>query len=604
LARPFRLVTSAVAALSMTFTSIAPSIAVAELSRADYENCQARDETAFKDALAAISTDALKRGVKSIDYPAVVADQWRRAGLDEVIDKRVDFAVDEVKSETSWSERLKSLANAEASQKLATAVAERVYRSDAVKVAMEDLATGVAREVGKSIEFASADATEPMLACLKAFLGPRYGTAIAQAVAGDASNDLAVDPSKGAGDVSAGAVLKQSQSGIAGATILVVRRQLANLATRVGQRLVGSVLSRLVSVAAGGIGIVLIAKDIWEFRNGVLPIIASEMKSKATKEKVQEEIANTISEQINEHVKEIAIASADHVVEIWQGFKRAHALVLKIAESNDAFRAFLNGVKPASLPRLDEVVSLLVASEGEPSVLKRLGDGSLNDAVHNMPVQALDIARETKSVATALAWTQLAGERLPAVIDHEIYRRAAPSDFSRASLDRVLVLDDRTAIARMAGISRQARDALLGLDTTEMKALAKSLSESELGTLASYLTGLQQGPREHVLRTVAAQPSKMQLLASVRVRDAIIASQDQTAATEMMLRSVTGFSPSAMLGDAVMAWEGRINPYLIWEKHPVGVALVGAFAVLLLMWMRRLFRRRPPQQPESPAASA
>ena len=139
-------------------------------------------------------------------------------------------------------------------------------------------------------------------------------------------SDLGVDPSKGSGDVSAGAVLKQSGGGIAGATILVVRRQMANLATRVGQRLVGSVLSRLVSVAAGGIGLVLIAKDIWEFRNGVLPIIASEMKSKATKEKVQDEIATTISEQINEHVKEIAVASADHVVEVWQSFKRAHAL--------------------------------------------------------------------------------------------------------------------------------------------------------------------------------------------------------------------------------------------------------------------------------------
>ena len=51
---------------------------------------------------------------------------------------------------------------------------------------MEELASGVARDVGKSIEFASADATEPVLACLKAFVGPRYGSAVAQAVAGDA----------------------------------------------------------------------------------------------------------------------------------------------------------------------------------------------------------------------------------------------------------------------------------------------------------------------------------------------------------------------------------------------------------------------------------
>ncbi|NOT70721.1 MAG: hypothetical protein HOP09_05335 [Hyphomicrobium sp.] len=585
----------------MTAFSVAlahvPVATAAELSRADYENCQARDEAGFKAALAAISSDAIKAGVKTVDYRAVVADQWRKTGLDDVIDKRVDFAIDEVKSETSWSERLKSLANAEASQKLATAVAERVYRSDAVKVAMEDMASGVARDIGKTIELASTEASEPILACLKAFVGPRYGSAVAQAVAGDAGRDMSIDPSKGSGDVSAGAVLKQSSGGIAGATILVVRRQMATIATRVGQRIVGSVLSRLVSVAAGGIGLVLIAKDIWEFRNGVLPIIASEMKSKATKEKVQDEIATTISEQINEHVKEISVASADHVVEVWQGFKRAHALVLRLAEGNDAFRSFLDGVKPAALPRLDEVVGLLVAGEGEHSVLKRLGDGSLNDAVHLMPDQALDIARDTKSVAKGLAWAALAGAKLPNVVDFEIYRRAAPEDFSKATLDRVLALDDRTAIGRLAAVPRDARDALLGLEATELKALAKSLSETELTTLASYLNGLQPGPREQVLRAVAANPRKMQVLASARVRDAIISSADQPAAAGMMLEGTTGFSPRAFAHDAVMAWEGRINPWLVWEKHPAGIAIGGGVVLILMLWMKRLFRRRPPAAP-------
>jgi hypothetical protein len=587
---------SVLTALSVVSASVLPSFAAAELSRADYESCQSRDEASLKDAIAAISTDALKAGVKTVDYKALVGDQWRKSGLDDIIDKRVDFAVDEVKNETSWTERLQSLANAEASQKLATSVAERVYRSDAVKVAMEDLATGVAKEVGKSIEFASTDAAEPVLACLKAFVGPRYGTAVAQAVAGDAGRDLSVDPAKGTGDVSAGAVLKQSGGGIAGATILIVRRQLANIATRVGQRIVGSVLSRLVSVAAGGVGLVLIAKDIWEFRNGVLPIIATEMKAKATKEKVQDEIATTISDQINEHVKEIGVASADHVVEIWQTFKRAHALVLKLAEGDESFRTFLDGLKSAALPRLDEVVSLLVAGEGEASVLKRLADGSLNQAVHVMPEQGLDIARETKSVAKALAWTALAGDKLATVIDLEIYRHADPADLTRAGLDRILALDDRTAITRLVAAPRGARDVLLGLETSDLKPLAKSLSEAELATLASYLSGLPTGPREKVLRAVAANPHKMQVLASARVRDAIIASSDQAAAADMMLRTTTAFSPREIADDAVMAWEGRINPWLVWEKHPAGVAAGAGIAFILLFWLRRLFRHTPPAQ--------
>ena len=595
MARLLRFLVTLASCTSLVAANVLPAVAASELSRADYEDCQARDEEGLRTAIAAISTAALKTSMAKVDYLALVADQWRRSSLNEIIDKRVDIAIEEVKNETSWAELIKSLANAETSQKLATTVAERVYRSDAVKAAIEDLAAGVAKETGKTMEFASADAAAPLLSCLTAFVGPRYGSAVAAAVASDAGKNLNFDPEKGSGSVSTGDVLAQSGGGLAGATILVVRRQLATIASRVGQRIVGSVLSRLVSVVAGGVGLVLIAKDIWEFRNGVLPIIATEMKATATKEKVQEEIATTLAEQIGSHVAEIGAASANRVLKIWQTFKHAHALVLKIAESNGDFRAFLEGAKAGALPRLDEIVGLLVASEGEAGVINRLKDGSLNQAVHVMPEKAVDIARETKSVAVALAWTALAGDKLDQVMEYELYRHAAPQDLSRATFERLLALDDRTAIARLAAAPKQARDALFGLDAADLKALAKSLSETELATLASYLDGLQPGPREQVLRAVAANPAKMQVLASTRVRDAIVASADQQAAVNMMLKPAAAFAPREFANDAGLAWQGRINPWLLLDKHPAGVGLSGFLMLLVLVWLRRLVRPRQPR---------
>ena len=588
-----RFLVSLIVSAALVSGQILPALAVEQLSRADYEDCQARDEDGFRTVITAISADALKAGTGKVDFAAVVSDQWRKSGLDELIDKRVDLAIDEVKKETSWAELIKSLANAEISQKLATTVAERVYRSDAVKAAMESLATGVAKDVGKSFELASQDAATPILNCLKSFVGPRYGAAMAQAVVGDAGKDLAVVPDKGGAEISSADILKQSSGGIAGATILVVRRQLANLATRIGQRIVGSVLSRLVSVVAGGVGLVLIAKDLWEFRNGVLPIIATEMKAKATKDKVQEELATTIHDQINEHVKDIAAASADRVLEIWQSFKRAHAVVLKLADNNASFRTFLDDVKPESLPRLDEVVGLLVPEEGEPGVINRLNDGSLNEAVNLMPVKGLEIARETRSVASALAWTKVAGDKLDAVVEAELYRHAKPEDFSHASLARVLALEDRTAITRVASVSREARDVLFSVESGALKVLAKSLSGGELTALAGYIKGLETGPREQVLRAVAESPRKMQILASQRVRGAILSSADQTAAVTMMLDNGGAFSPKAFAADLTRAWQGRIDPWLIWDKYPGAVAGLGIFGLLCLLWLRRLFRRRP-----------
>ena len=128
------------------------------------------------------------------------------------------------------------------------------------------------------------------------------------------------------------------------------------------------------------------------------------MKAPATKDKVKDELATTLNQQMNDHVKEIAEAAADQVIEVWQSFRRAHALVLRLAEQNGEFRAFLDGVKPEALPRLDEVVSILMASEGEGAILKRLQDGSLNAAVHLMPEKGMEIARDLKSIQAGLDW--------------------------------------------------------------------------------------------------------------------------------------------------------------------------------------------------------
>jgi membrane protein implicated in regulation of membrane protease activity len=40
-------------------------------------------------------------------------------------------------------------------------------------------------------------------------------------------------------------------------------------------------------------------------------------------------------------------------------------------------------------------------------------------------------------------------------------------------------------------------------------------------------------------------------------------------------------------------WTGRVSPWLLWDRHPAGLAIVAVLALILLVWMRRLFRRRP-----------
>ena len=558
------------------------------MTRADYEACQARDESGFRAAIETITRRGLQAGLADIDYKALVADEWRRGNIDDIIDREVDRAVGEVRDESSWLKLWSSLASRERAEELATTAADRVYRSEPMKKAIEALATGLGKEIGRRIELAALDTAGPATQCMQAFLGRRYGATVARIVADGTGKEYSIDPAKGGAHVSPGRVIFEGSEGIAGTVVLVVRRQLSNMASRLGQRLVGSILGRLVSVVASGVGIVLIAKDIWDFRHGVLPIIAEEMKAKATKEKVREELAKSIAEQIGDGVKDIAEKTAERVVEIWLEFRRAHAKVVELAERQDAFKRFLDTVKAEDMPRLDEIVGLVLASEGEPGVLRRLSDGTLHRATTDLPPAALDIAREARSLETALQWSAIAGDSLPKVVDYEVHRRAQPQAFTKASLQRLLGLQDKLAITRLAALTPAARASLFELDGGELKGLARALDDTQLDSLSRYLTGLDKTSAQRILRAVAQTPARMAELGKPRVRDAIIGSSDQAAAVAMMLQAQSLPDPTLMLEHLKLVLHGRVSPWLMWERHPVALAATAVLALILLLLIRRL----------------
>lgn len=583
------------AVIALFAGSLAPAFAAPPPSTGDYAACQTTNEADFRKAVLDITSATLTRGTSTIDYRAAVADEWRRLDVGRTIDTEVDKAFEAVRDEQSWGSLLESLGSENKARELTTALTERVYRSPAMQTAIENLATGVGRGIGSRIEIATSDAAGPAIECMKAFLGPRYGSTVAGVVTGTAGKEFEVGTETAGGDVTAGGVLNQTAGGITGAAILVMRRQLGNMAGRLGQRLVGSVLSRLVSVVAGGVGLVLIAKDVWDLRYGVLPIIATELKSTESKDKVQEELAASISDQIRDHVTEIAGHASDRIVEIWKEYRAAHAMVLDLAERQEDFRRFLDRVRPEVLPRVDEVTALLLPSEGEAGVMRRLSDGTLDLAVNKLPEPAMEIARQTRSLETALAWSAVAGERIDKVLEFEVFQRAKPGDFTTQSLDRVVSLEDPVAIKRLVAIPPTTRDVLFDLDPKVLTAAARGLDEAELNTFAGYLTGLPPQTRQRLLDHVAAEPAALKSLSRPRVRDAVLASKDQGAALDIILRSDNGDTPAALQNDVRLAWEGQINPQLLWHRHPILVVMAGLALVILVLLLRRIFRAPRPK---------
>jgi hypothetical protein len=590
----FRSAVSCLTAAAFLFAHTPGVGAATTLTRADYEACQAQDEQGFRAAIEALTLKGLEGGLDKLDYGPLVAEAWRRERFDEIIDRQVDEGIAQVRDESTWYQLWSSLASRDRANDLATSAAERVYRSEPVKEGIDRIATGVGKDIGKRIELAVADTSGPAMQCMQAFLGQRYGATVAGVVSADTGREYTLDPARATAQVSTGQVLVEGKESMAGAVVLVVRRQLSNMAARIGQRVIGSVLSRLVSAVAGVVGVALIAKDIWDFRHGVLPIIADEMKSRPTKDKVRQEIGGTLSEHINQGLREIAQHTADRVVEIWREFRRAHAKVLELADRNADFKRLLETIRAADLAQLDEVTALVLASESEAGIVRRLGDGTLRTAVTALPPGAMEIAREARSLETALKWQAVAGDSLPKVVELEIHRRAAPDAFTKAGLERLLALDDRLATVRLAALPPATRAALFELDSPALVKLARSLDEPQLESLARYLTALEKGPAQRVLSVVAQSPARMADLASPRVREAVIASRDQGAAVAMMLQVASLLDPYAPVAHARLVLDGRVSPLLLWEKHPIVLVAAALFLLLLLAVLKRLlFPARP-----------
>jgi hypothetical protein len=282
------------------------------------------------------------------------------------------------------------------------------------------------------------------------------------------------------------------------------------------------------------------------------------------------------------------------VVDIWLEFRRAHAKVLEIAERQDVFKRFLETVRPDDMPRLDEVVALVLPKEGEDGVMKRLGDGTLHRAVTALPPAAMEIAREARSLEAALQWSAVAGDSLPKVVEYEVHRRAKPEDFTKASLQRLLGLDDRLAVTRLASLTPAARTPLFELETPELKSLSRALDEGQLDSLSRYLTSLDKASSQRVLRAVVQTPPRMAELGKPRVRDAILSSSDQAAAVGMMLQANSMPDPTVMLEHARLVLDGRVSPWLLWEKHPATLVVTVLLALALLLMLKRLmFGTRP-----------
>ncbi len=561
------------------------------------DECRNLSDTDVRDRIRDLASTSLKAELTAIDYAALVNTYWAKAGVDARIDQEIDDAVALVRSDTTWADRAYSTVSRSSAARYATAVADKAYNSQGFKDALNEVATGVARDAGAKIEKATSRISNPVIACVQTALQSRYGNAIASVFAQESEKNLKSNAGQPAVKIETSDLVATNAASISGMILVVTRRVIGKVVQSVGTRIAGVVASRIVSSVAELVGLALIAKDVYDAGDGVFPIIAERMKSDETKLLIKDEIGKSIQTDISQQVGAIAQETSERLYAAWLDFKQKYNRLLALSEKFPAFAAFLKDRRLDQLGRLAQIVDILYGTEGEQKVLERVKNGSLNKALLDLTDAGLVIAEEQKSIEKALRWTAIAGRELPRVVDLGIYRWLPVEGLTSENLQKILSINDRIAVGRIANLNPQARDYILSLPADQMRDFARRLNDRQLAAFADYERNLEPIAAKRLLRAVADDPTVMLELTTEGLREAILKSRDQLAALNMIIHDdaslISLFNYTQIFKDAELVQKGVVSFRVFWERYWAAVLLGGFLLLVVLSWLRRLLFGRP-----------
>ncbi|MBE2236388.1 MAG: hypothetical protein IAE81_01280 [Caldilineaceae bacterium] len=439
-----------------------------------------------------------------LDVDEIVARAWAEVGMDAAVDAAVSAAVDDIMTSEDYLNRLISGWWGEKAQEYAERVANDAFGSPGFRAKLDELSTTIGGEVAKQVEAQFAQAASVALLCLQAYVGEQYSQSFfslfAQRVQRE-TQTLDLEP-LAAPEVSA---LTDHRLALAGVgTILatqLVYRLSQKLGQKIAQRVAGKVVGRILGKAGSSfipiagwiLGIGMIVYDLWEGGQGALPQIQEGLQSQEVKLKIQEEIADAVRDDLPQQASIIALETAVSLTEQWQGFCTAYEYVCVVAEENDSFQRLLGEVTLSEMESVAALVNFYMRQLGRAELDRALADGTLTMLL-NMPDAALTVLSESHSTAETVAWVALAGDQLDRVAAWGLHRQATPADFTPATFDTLMTLDDADA-QKLLALPADKRAALLDLPGDVLAKLVAVEPVADLDWLAGYLLLPGQQPQ-------------------------------------------------------------------------------------------------------------
>lgn len=564
-------------------------------------SCNVTSEAAFRSQLEAILRNILSQSIQTVNYDFIVKTSWQKNRLNEKIDLLVDREVTRLRNDNSILELVQTLTSQKAREQLAQDIATGVYGSERFKTSIAAITADVGQAISEKLDVLSVKSADPISLCVQRFVGPQYGETIATLISQQTRQEMSFNPDGSDATTSVTDIISESSAGLTGGLLIVLRQTIVNRLSQVlGRRLVGALATRAVGAAVSLIGWVLVAKELWDLRLGVLPIVAKEMKSEDAKTRIQTELITEMKLEVDKALKDVPVDIAQGVLNLWSEFKTQNAKTVALAKKYDVYRQFLEDVESsdetqqvARLRVISKLTSFLLDKSGEEGVLQAVEDGTLKRIITSLPESAVTIALDTGSLDDAFAWFALAGNDVGKVVRYNLHKTSLPKDFTDQSLKRLLSIDNQSTIQSVAQFEQKYRTALLDLPQDQFQDFTTRFSPEELSSLAIYIEALEPQYVQQLISRVQENPQKMTLLQNEQVRFGILNSFNQRKAIAYILRDSSSFELLNFYDDVQLMLSGDVNPLLLWKKQPfVIIALSFALLIFLLIIYRVLFGRR------------
>lgn len=570
-----------------------------------FQECEQIEDARLRDELNAITQSVFKAEQSSLRVAEIVDRKWVDLDVDATVDVAVDSAIERVRGEEDYWNRVLSGWSVEQAEELTTKVANYAFGSQVFRDTVDQLSKEIADDLADEIGVMTAKSASSALLCVQEFIGNTFSQTMISIL--DEQIKAGIDETAfGSGvDTNFTDILETRMGSLAGVGIIIgtqIAKRLAqkvaqNIAGKVVVRILGRVATSVIPLAGWIIGAGLILWDLIESGEGALPQIRESLQGPDVKAEIRAQIAEAVDAEMQATLPELARSVANDVFSEWQDLRLKFPRVLYLARTNSRFQTLLNNSTAAQVDKLAELVAL-ADEKLEPEQLARTIDMGQFERIFSLPQSAFDILQVGGDPDLVIAWADLAGEAIVQVVETELYRIASPSEFrDRKTLERVLALQDPAAIQKLMGLNQVDQDLLLGLPTEQTRSVLMDLSTEDLSWLTIYLAELPLHETNLLVDRILQEPALMSKLRFEDMRQALLESPNIQETLDFLAsreESAVG-QVTKVLEDTERVISREVPWQLFWRKYgtlPNMLYLLSSLLILYLLLRWGIFRRR------------